>query len=370
MTSCQPSPVRRQNTAASAASRALRTTSSVRLPVAGISIVSGVENSRTGSSWRRREALCGRLPPTEARLASGSLRPRASVAAESGVRAWPNRPPPRSWSTPPPAAVMAVIADFPAYPEWAKGVKTADVARARRRRGRPGRARSSSTSTSRRSRTSTRSPTTGTATTQVTWTLVEGKMLRALDGAYVAARPRRRQHRGHLPARPRRLDPADRHAQAQGREDPDRHRAEGPEEARRVARLSRRSWTVRILLFTGKGGVGKSTVAAGTAALAAAPGHRTLVLSTDAAHSLADAFGAPVGSEPTEVAELPVRAAGRRPAAVRAVLGRDPALPAVGARRGRRRPGRGRGADRHPRRRGGAGAARAARCTRSPASGT
>jgi len=60
---------------------------------------------------------------------------------------------------------------------------------------------------------------------------------------------------------------------------------------------------VRILLFTGKGGVGKSTVAAGTAALAAAAGHRTLVLSTDAAHSLADAFGAAVGPEPTEVAE-------------------------------------------------------------------
>ena len=60
---------------------------------------------------------------------------------------------------------------------------------------------------------------------------------------------------------------------------------------------------MRILLFTGKGGVGKSTVAAGTAALAAQAGHRTLVLSTDAAHSLADAFGAPVGPEPTEVAE-------------------------------------------------------------------
>jgi arsenite-transporting ATPase len=59
---------------------------------------------------------------------------------------------------------------------------------------------------------------------------------------------------------------------------------------------------VRILLFTGKGGVGKSTIAAGTAALSAAAGHRTLVLSTDAAHSLADAFGAPAGAEPTEVA--------------------------------------------------------------------
>jgi len=60
---------------------------------------------------------------------------------------------------------------------------------------------------------------------------------------------------------------------------------------------------VRVLLFTGKGGVGKSTLAAGTAALCAAEGLRTLVLSTDAAHSLADAFGVPVGSEPTEVTE-------------------------------------------------------------------
>jgi arsenite-transporting ATPase len=60
---------------------------------------------------------------------------------------------------------------------------------------------------------------------------------------------------------------------------------------------------LRILLFTGKGGVGKSTVASGTAALAAAEGHRTLVLSTDAAHSLADAFGTAVGPEPTQVAD-------------------------------------------------------------------
>ncbi len=58
---------------------------------------------------------------------------------------------------------------------------------------------------------------------------------------------------------------------------------------------------MRILLFTGKGGVGKSTVAAGTAALAAAEGHRTLVLSTDAAHSLADAFATPIGAEPTQI---------------------------------------------------------------------
>ena len=43
-------------------------------------------------------------------------------------------------------------------------------------------------------------------------------------------------------------------------------------------------------------------MAASTAALAAASGRRTLVLSTDAAHSLADAFGVDVGPEPTEVA--------------------------------------------------------------------
>jgi arsenite/tail-anchored protein-transporting ATPase len=60
---------------------------------------------------------------------------------------------------------------------------------------------------------------------------------------------------------------------------------------------------LRIILFTGKGGVGKTTAAAGTAALAALAGHRTLVLSTDAAHSLADAFGTRIGSEPTAVAE-------------------------------------------------------------------
>jgi arsenite-transporting ATPase len=59
----------------------------------------------------------------------------------------------------------------------------------------------------------------------------------------------------------------------------------------------------RIVLFTGKGGVGKTTSAAGTATLAARRGERTLVMSTDAAHSLADAFGERVGAEPTLVAD-------------------------------------------------------------------
>ncbi len=58
---------------------------------------------------------------------------------------------------------------------------------------------------------------------------------------------------------------------------------------------------MRVLLFTGKGGVGKTTVAAGTAALAASRGSKTLVLSTDTAHSLADALGVSAGPEPSEV---------------------------------------------------------------------
>ena len=58
---------------------------------------------------------------------------------------------------------------------------------------------------------------------------------------------------------------------------------------------------MRVLLFTGKGGVGKTTTAAATAALAAARGRKTLVLSTDPAHSLADALAVPLCGEPTEV---------------------------------------------------------------------
>ena len=58
---------------------------------------------------------------------------------------------------------------------------------------------------------------------------------------------------------------------------------------------------MRVLLFTGKGGVGKTTTAAATAVLAASRGTKTLVLSTDPAHSLADALALPLGPEPTEV---------------------------------------------------------------------
>jgi arsenite/tail-anchored protein-transporting ATPase len=59
---------------------------------------------------------------------------------------------------------------------------------------------------------------------------------------------------------------------------------------------------VRIVLFTGKGGVGKTTVASATALRIAKSGSKTLVMSTDPAHSLGDAFGCALGPSPMEVA--------------------------------------------------------------------
>ena len=59
---------------------------------------------------------------------------------------------------------------------------------------------------------------------------------------------------------------------------------------------------MRVVLFTGKGGVGKTTLAAATAAKIAKEGRKTLVLSTDAAHSLGDAYATPVPDEVLEVA--------------------------------------------------------------------
>jgi arsenite/tail-anchored protein-transporting ATPase len=62
---------------------------------------------------------------------------------------------------------------------------------------------------------------------------------------------------------------------------------------------------MRVILFTGKGGVGKTTTAAATAVHAARAGIKTLVMSTDAAHSLGDALG--VDLAPPRGGEQPVR---------------------------------------------------------------
>ena len=60
---------------------------------------------------------------------------------------------------------------------------------------------------------------------------------------------------------------------------------------------------MRILLYTGKGGVGKTSISAATALRCAKLGYRTIVISTDAAHSLADSFDMPLGPEPTPIVD-------------------------------------------------------------------
>lgn len=60
---------------------------------------------------------------------------------------------------------------------------------------------------------------------------------------------------------------------------------------------------MRVVLYTGKGGVGKTTVAAATALRCAQLGQRTLVISTDAAHSLGDSLDIPLGEDPREIAD-------------------------------------------------------------------
>jgi arsenite-transporting ATPase len=60
----------------------------------------------------------------------------------------------------------------------------------------------------------------------------------------------------------------------------------------------------RTILYTGKGGVGKTSVAAATARRCAAAGLRTVVLSTDPAHSLSDSLETKLGGEPVPVGDL------------------------------------------------------------------
>lgn len=60
---------------------------------------------------------------------------------------------------------------------------------------------------------------------------------------------------------------------------------------------------MRVILFTGKGGVGKTSVAAATAVRCAKAGYKTVVMSTDPAHSLGDSFDIELGTETTKVAD-------------------------------------------------------------------
>ena len=60
---------------------------------------------------------------------------------------------------------------------------------------------------------------------------------------------------------------------------------------------------MRIILYTGKGGVGKTSVASATACQIARQGKKVLIMSTDQAHSLCDAFGVKLSNTPTKISD-------------------------------------------------------------------
>src|SRR4029453_4084371 len=100
-----------------------------------------------------------------------------------------------------------------------------------------------------------------------------------------------------LPPRGGPARPAARIRPAPGRGPPARHRVAPPALLSRTLMVAAgATGATRVLLFTGKGGVGKTTASAATALRCADLGLRTLALSTDPAHSLADALDAPRGA--------------------------------------------------------------------------
>ena len=72
-----------------------------------------------------------------------------------------------------------------------------------------------------------------------------------------------------------------------------------------LAQLDWADWPTRHVLFTGKGGVGKTTTASGVAVALASAGVRTLLISTDPASNLNEVFGLTAGREPAQVPDLP-----------------------------------------------------------------
>lgn len=60
---------------------------------------------------------------------------------------------------------------------------------------------------------------------------------------------------------------------------------------------------MRIILYTGKGGVGKTSISAASACNIASKGKRVLIMSTDQAHSLSDSFSMKLGNEPTRISD-------------------------------------------------------------------
>ena len=100
----------------------------------------------------------------------------------------------------------------------------------------------------------------------------------------------------------------------------------------------------RTILYTGKGGVGKTSVAAGTARRCAAAGLRTLVISTDPAHSLSESLGSSWPASPP-VARPALGSGGEGPGGDGAPLVRRPGMARRAVGGAGRGPDLGRGAD-------------------------
>ena len=134
----------------------------------------------------------------------------------------------------PAADVMAVIADFPAYPQWVAAAKKVEVVET----GDDGRARRVHFVLDAGAvKDDYVLDYTWDGDRKVSWTLVKGQMQKRQDGSYTLTETDG-AHRGHLLDHHRPLDPDARHDQAQGGEGHPGHGSQGAQEARRG--LSRR----------------------------------------------------------------------------------------------------------------------------------
>ena len=229
MTSTQPSSTRLRSATAPGCSSARANTASDRVSPSSTRTLAGTLNSRTARP----------PPPTLACLRAtyrlGVNTPATRRTRRTGLgslrRPWPTPRPPRSPSMPIPSDVMAVIADFAAYPEWAEQVKTRRDPRRGRRQAAPSRSGSQMDAGPIKD-SYTLDYTWAPDGRSVSWTLVKGQIQKAQNGSYALRRDGRPTD-GHLLARGRPEHPDDRHAAPQGREDHHRHRAQGAEAPRR-----------------------------------------------------------------------------------------------------------------------------------------
>ena len=194
-----------------------------------------------------------------------------------------------------PAAIMDVIADFESYPKWTGSIKNVTVT-VPGADGAPAQQVAFSMDAGLVKDNYELAYTWADDGLSVSWKLVSGQMQKAQQGSYVL-KVTPEGHRGHLHAGRRPGGADDRRAPAQGRAGHPGHRAQG------VAQESR--GRMRIALHTGKGGVGKTTISAATAIACATGGARTLLVSTDPAHSTADVLGVAVHADPTQVPGVP-----------------------------------------------------------------